>query len=602
MTLRRKLLLTYGLVAGLFLLVTLIAGNEMLILVRNSERLLERNLPLLKATDDIREALDREHAFAMQALLVPATAIDLDMEASNRLLRSRLADARRLITAPAEFAILENFERSYERLWSDLGEWRKAGTRLPPDRARLAERFADTRAASLGLYQMNLSALAHAAEQANRRASLSLLLLPFLGALTLLVGVMLSVRFVGRITAPLEDLAGAAQRLGEGNFDVQFRLESRSDEIDSLAARFSEMAGSLQRFARLNVNKLIAERRRNDAILESISDGLVVMDEAGRIERMNPVAVQQLGPFEDDPVGATIGALLGRPEIDAQVRSQLAPPGEQLPAGSFDLVVDRHGERRILSYALLPFAEPGGTGHGLIMTLRDVTLEREFEAMRSSFVMRASHELRTPVTSIRMGLDLLREKLELAPQSLEKELLETVMAETQRLVRLLTDLLDLSRFQTGDQRLDKQACDVAELLTRAEQRFRATAEESGITLACDLPAPPLPPCTLDAMQIDRVLDNLIGNALRHTPRGGRIALEAHQRGHGIEISVTDTGEGIAYAQQARIFKPFVQVGRRRGGAGLGLAIAREIVQQHGGAISLVSVPNRGTTFSVQLPA
>jgi NtrC-family two-component system sensor histidine kinase KinB len=249
----------------------------------------------------------------------------------------------------------------------------------------------------------------------------------------------------------------------------------------------------------------------------------------------------------------------------------------------------------------MPFAEPGGTGHGLIMTLRDVTLEREFEAMRSSFVLRASHELRTPVTSIRMGLDLLSERLALPDDSLERELLDAVLAETQRMVRLLTDLLDLSRFQSGDQPLDRQPSDVAELLSRAAQRFRSAAADKGIALEVETPAE-LPPCRLDALQMDRVLDNLLSNALRHTQSGGRISLCAQRYPDGIEISVSDTGEGIPIVQQSRIFKPFVQVGSHRGGAGLGLAIANEIVHQHGGEIVLNSAPNRGATFSVRLPA
>lgn len=601
MTLRRKLFITYGLVSVLFLLVTALAASEMRAVVRTNDELLERHLPLIEATDSIRGALGREYVMAMQALLVSPALIDDDLAALDQLLTTKVGEVRRLLGggAPA----LARFEKQYGALRDDLVQWQKAGTQLPPNRQELAQRFAETRAAAEELYQLNVGALTQAAQAANERARTTRLFVPLLGLITVFLGAIASIGFVRRITAPLEDLALAAQRLGAGNFDTQVRLHSRSDEINALATSFRDMAGSLQRFAKLNVNKLIAERRRNDAVLESISDGLVILDEGGRIERLNPVAAQQLGPLERDPVGETFESLLGKPEIDAQIRRQLAPArADTAPASdSFDLRFARGGEQRTLSYSLMPFAEPGGTGYGLIMTLRDVTLEREFEAMRSSFVLRASHELRTPVTSIRMGLDLLSEKLELQPDSLERELLDAVLAETQRMVRLLTDLLDLSRFQSGDQPMDKQPSDVAELLSRAEQRFRSAAAEKGIAFALELPQVSLPPCRLDALQIDRVLDNLLSNAVRHTPTGGSVSLRAQRYPDGIEISVSDTGEGIPIVQQSRIFKPFVQVGRHRGGAGLGLAIANEIVHQHGGEIVLNSAPNRGATFSVRLP-
>jgi NtrC-family two-component system sensor histidine kinase KinB len=601
MTLRRKLFITYGLVSVLFLLVTALAASEMRAVVRNNDELLERHLPLIEATDSIRNALGREYVIAMQALLVSPTMIDDDLAALDQRLTTKIGEVRRLLAGSSR--ALDEFERHYSTLREDLIEWQKAGTQLPPNRQELARRFAETRASAETLYQMNVNTLTSAARAANERARTTRLFVPLLGVVTVLLGAIASIGFVRRITAPLEDLARAAQRLGEGNFDTRVQLESRSDEINALATSFRDMAGSLQRFARLNVNKLIAERRRNDAVLESISDGLVILDEGGKIERLNPVAAQQLGPLERDPVGETFESLLGKPEIDAQIRRQLAPARLDAPPApdSFDLRFERAGEQRTLSYSLMPFAEPGGTGYGLIMTLRDVTLEREFEAMRSSFVLRASHELRTPVTSIRMGLDLLSEKLALPEESLERELLDAVLAETQRMVRLLTDLLDLSRFQSGDQPLDKQPSDVAELLARAEQRFRSAAAEKGVVLGIVLPHDTLPPCRLDALQIDRVLDNLLSNALRHTQPGGQVNLRAQRYPEGIEISVTDTGEGIPIVQQSRIFKPFVQVGRHRGGAGLGLAIANEIVHQHGGEIVLNSAPNRGATFSVRLP-
>jgi NtrC-family two-component system sensor histidine kinase KinB len=167
------------------------------------------------------------------------------------------------------------------------------------------------------------------------------------------------------------------------------------------------------------------------------------------------------------------------------------------------------------------------------------------------------------------------------------------------MVTLLADLLDLSRLRAGEQKLERAPTEIEEVLTQTRQRFDLAATEAGIALDVEL-EPGLPRLSLCRSAFDRVLDNLIGNALRHTPQGGSIMLSAHRASQRVAIAVADTGPGIPYAQQALIFQPFVQIGNKSGGAGLGLAICKEIVQQHGGEIRVSSLPKLGTTFTILL--
>ena|SRR5450432_763495 len=167
------------------------------------------------------------------------------------------------------------------------------------------------------------------------------------------------------------------------------------------------------------------------------------------------------------------------------------------------------------------------------------------------------------------------------------------------MVALLADLLDLSRLRAGEQKLERAPTEIDELMTQTRQRFALAAANAGIALDLELEAG-LPRLSLCRSAFDRVLDNLISNALRHTPEGGSIMLSAHRAAQRVAIAVADTGPGIAYAQQALIFQPFVQIGSKVGGAGLGLAICKEIVQQHGGEIRVSSLPRRGTTFTILL--
>lgn len=233
------------------------------------------------------------------------------------------------------------------------------------------------------------------------------------------------------------------------------------------------------------------------------------------------------------------------------------------------------------------------------MVLHDVTEQRAFERVRSEFVLRASHELRTPVTGMHMAFGLLQERLHFSKESREADLLNTVTEEMQRLMQLINDLLNFSRYQNGLQKLTLAPCSIEDLLEEARLRFAAQAEAKGVELLVEIQGP-LPRLHADAAQLDRVLDNLIDNAMRHTGDDGQIRLQARRHGERVIISVEDNGEGIAYGQQGRIFEPFVQVGRKKGGAGLGLALCKEIVQLHGGRMGVYSRPGQGTQFYMAL--
>lgn len=169
----------------------------------------------------------------------------------------------------------------------------------------------------------------------------------------------------------------------------------------------------------------------------------------------------------------------------------------------------------------------------------------------------------------------------------------------QRLMQLINDLLNFSRYQSGLQKLTLAPCSIEDLLEQARLRFADSAAQKGVTLQVEAQGP-LPRLQADQAQLDRVLDNLIDNALRHTARDGLIRLQARRHGERVIISVEDNGEGIAYGQQGRIFEPFVQVGRKKGGAGLGLALCKEIVQLHGGRMGVYSRPGQGTQFYMAL--
>lgn len=222
-----------------------------------------------------------------------------------------------------------------------------------------------------------------------------------------------------------------------------------------------------------------------------------------------------------------------------------------------ELKITSHEGHRFLAYTVVPIMTEQGQRSGAVMVIRDITEHKAFDQMRTEFVMRASHEWRTPVTSIRMGIGMLSEKALFQADSREQELFDTIAEEINRLMRLVNDLFDLSRLQASRLPLELAPHALDDVLEAARQRFQLNMEEQQITLTVDVQEN-LPQVLIDLSHFERVLDNLLNNAQRHTPRGGSISLSASRLGDWLRIAIADTGSGIDRAQQRRVFEPFVQ--------------------------------------------
>ncbi|MCQ3002016.1 ATP-binding protein [Pseudomonas syringae] len=478
----------------------------------------------------------------------------------------------------------------------DAYEASRQSARSMRDNTELTEAFNNLRNNLLVAHRQSLDNISKVEIHSRERALWVAGLLGLVGIAVLCIGFITAHGIARRFGAPIEALAKAADSIGKGNFEVTLPIASGA-EMNLLTRRFGIMAEALRQHQVTNVDELLAGQQRLQAVLDSIDDGLLMIDRQGRLEHLNPVAQRQLG-WEEPKLGQGLGAALERPELDEQLYLTLR--GGTLERAPEDLSIEVDGESRLLTYSLTPVSHTKGHILGAVMVLHDVTEQRAFERVRSEFVLRASHELRTPVTGMHMAFGLFRERSKFPPDSRESDLLDTVNEEMQRLMQLINDLLNFSRYQNGLQKLTLAPVPIEDMLEEARQRFEEKAHEQNIVLSIETQEP-LPRLHADRAQLERVLDNLMDNALRHTPKNGLIRLQARRHGERVIISVEDNGEGIAYGQQGRIFEPFVQVGRKKGGAGLGLALCKEIVQLHGGRMGVYSRPGQGTQFYMALP-
>jgi NtrC-family two-component system sensor histidine kinase KinB len=593
MKLRSQLFLSSSALLTVALVGLLLGMFSVLQLTRAQNQAMNHNLEIIDASLGLRQELDK------QIILMIAEKLDREaLKASEQRFQGWLRQAGQSAVDTSDHQAIAEIEQAYAHFDELLA-------RPFTVRRELLDNDTFGRAVEALRERINIvqkryvKAVESAQADAREHAWLIAGLLGLIGLAVLLIGFVTAHSIAQRFGRPIEALARAADQIGQGDFQITLPI-SPVAELSALSRRFGLMAEALGQFKHSNVEALLAEQRRLQAVLDSIDDGLLIFDRNGQLEHFNPVAQRQLGWHSGHPgqLGQSLGQALQRPELDEQLQRVLH--GENLEQALEDLRIEANGETRLLSYSLTPVSLDDARLLGAVMVLRDVTEQRTFERMRGELVLRASHELRTPVTGMHMAFGLLQERLHFPAESREADLLRTVDEEMHRLVRLIDDLLSFSRYQNGLQKLELAPCDLPDLLTQAQQRFAAQADERAVGLQVEVHGS-LPRVRLDRLQIERVLDNLIGNALRHSHAEGQIRLQARRQGERVILSVEDNGEGIPYSQQARVFEAFVQVGRHKGGAGLGLALCKEIVQLHGGRIDVQSRPGQGTQFYLALP-
>jgi NtrC-family two-component system sensor histidine kinase KinB len=570
-----------GLLLGIF---------SVLQLTQVQSQAMTRNLEIIDASLGLRQELGK------QVILLLAEDLDREaLKASDRQFKDWLQRAAQSATDDSDRQAIAEVERAYGNFDDLLAKPLTVRRELLSNDSfgRAIEALRDR----INAVQMRyVSAVEQEEARARERAWLIAGLLGLIGLAVLVIGFVTAHSIAQRFGRPIEALARAADQIGQGDFQVTLPLTPVA-EMSALSQRFGLMAEALREFKSSDVAALQAEQQRLQAVLDGIDDGLLIFDCAGRVEHFNPVAQRQLG-WSTAQLGQTLDVALQRADLAEQLHKVLQ--GENLDELLDDVQVQIDGEKRLLAYSLSGVSHSEGRLMCAVMVLRDVTEQRAFERVRSEFVLRASHELRTPVTGMLMAFSLLQERVQFPAESREADLLSTVDEEMHRLLRLINDLLNFSRYQNGLQTLELANCALEPLLLQTQQRFSAQAAELQISLACEVHGE-LPDVQIDPLQIERVLDNLIGNALRHSHPGGQIRLQARQQDDRVVLSVEDNGEGIAYRQQTRIFEPFVQVSRKKGGAGLGLALCKEIVQLHGGQIGVHSRAGQGAQFYVALP-
>lgn len=401
-------------------------------------------------------------------------------------------------------------------------------------------------------------------------------------ALTAVLGVALA----QTITSPIVDITKKAKAMARGDFDQIVHVRS-DDEIGQLGETFNYLIQRLKGALLENEQ----EREKLEAILAHLSDGVIAVDPANRILLINSAA-RQLLDCQEEPIGQPLSQLLIMDE-EPNASSSLMAGREMQFKGPKGLTLQAYAS---------PFrGEQGQTG--FVIVIRDITEKEREEQARRDFVANVSHEIRTPLTTIKSYLEALDDGAVEDPV-LRTRFLQVIQNETERMVRMVSELLQLSKLDAGKMQWTFKPTDVVQMLDDVADRFAFQCRQQEISIFVDAPRT-LPSVYADQDKLDQVLDNLVSNAIKHTLPQGIIRLVATTGPDAVEIKVIDSGTGIPSKDLPRIFERFYRVDKARsrklGGTGLGLSIAKQIIETHGGSIWIESVVDKGTTVTFTLP-
>ncbi len=606
MTLRSRLLLAQ---APLVLALLFLGATAVITLARvgrAGQQVLEDNYRSVLATQRITEQLERmdsaalfiiagerERGLAQQAAQRPSLEAELGVQQHNITEPGEAEATRRLRTAWTEYR--EEFE-----VFLQARDAEAARTRYFES---LAPAFQEAKAAASSVLALNQDAMVRKNDRLRQQSGQvnTLMVLAVVAALGF--GLFFTTSLVQRALRPVSVLSQAVRRLGQGDVEARAVVEGR-DEIAQLARDFNTMAERLGQYRKSSLGELLQAQAVSQAAIDSLPDPVLVLGADGGLLNVNAAAEEVLR-LRLDAGGDALARV--EPEVRAvleRVRAHVVGGrGAYQPRGYEEAVrveASPEGGRW-----LLPRGSPvhGETGDvvGATLILQDVTRLRRFDELKNDLVATVAHEFRTPLTSLRMAIHLMAEGVVGQVTEKQADLLFAAREDCERLQGIVDDLLDLSRIQAGRLQLDVREVRAEALVEQALAAQRALAEDRGVRLSRFL-SPDLETVRVDPDRLQLVLGNLVGNGVKHTPRGGEVAVRVSREGTHARFEVRDTGEGIPAQEQARIFERFYRApGAPTGGAGLGLSIARDIVQAHGGELGVVSAPGQGSTFWFTLP-
>ncbi len=608
-SLKHKILLGYMAITLILIVLAGWAIYNFMSLDESIHDIMVENYQSVIASEGMMEALERQDS-AELIFIFGQQEEALEIFQKNQIeFMKHLSRAEDNITIEEENQIISNLNKDYQTYLDKFIQLRDLANEGNIEEMQnyyltdIMPHFQKIKNETRDLLTVNQEHMREAQSKANSRATQAIYSSIIFSVIAIILAITLGIYISNKILKPINSLTETIKEIAGGNLEKKINITTK-DEIGELAEEFNSMTERLKEYEQINISKLIDEKNKSEGIVKSISNPLIVTDDENRILLINPEAEKLFNLREKDVSGTHFLEIIKEEKIFDSITETLETGKEQKGQKNDVLEFTYNNKEHYYRITTNPVKDKKGETNLVVTILEDITHLKEVDQMKSEFVSMVSHEFRTPLTSMNMSINMLLEENTGEINEDQKELLEVAKDDTEHLNNLVDDLLDLSKIESGKIDLDFENVKVEEIFNSSINPFENKASDKNIDLiqkdVGDLKV------YADLNKITWVITNLIGNALRYTTEGDKIVLDANKKGHKVYISVADTGEGIPKEYQHKIFEKFVRAGTDQdesSGTGLGLPIAKEIVEAHGGRIWVKSKEGEGSkfTFTLKLP-
>lgn len=454
------------------------------------------------------------------------------------------------------------------------------------------------------LMDLNMQAIQRKSEVAKETADKAVFWIALSGTMCFLIAFILLVNLPSNIANPIKQLSESIKQIASKNYSERVHLESHS-EFGQLAKSFNTMAEKLEEYNNSNLAKLMMEKKRIETLINNMHDPVIGLDENLKVIFANEEAIKIIGSTQTEIIGHNAQELAVTNDLVRmliQDLKMLESGNESKPKPIKIYANNKEGyfEKETLHISIKPTGEQLTQLIGHVIILRNITEYKELDFAKTNFIATVSHEFKTPISSIKMSVQLLENK-QIGPLNMEQtNLLNSIKEDANRLLKFTGELLNMTQVESGNIQLTILPSDPKEILLFAIQATQTQADQKQIKFEINCPDN-IPKVQADPEKTTWVLTNLISNAIRYSYENSVIYLTAKQRDNKVEISVRDTGQGIAPQYKNKIFDRYFKVpGTKMEGTGLGLAISKEFIDAQGGNIKVESEYGLGSTFTISL--
>ena len=569
MKIKTKLNLGVGLLFLMIIILSLVSAYFIFSIKKDTQNILTANYNTLEYSRN---------------MLLSLEDINVDKKKASAIFETNLNLQIANITEDGEDIVTNQLQRSFNNLKQNLTDENMKN---------------QIRQDIFEIMKLNMTAIKQKSDVAKLAAEEANLWIAVIGTLCFLIAFNLLINLPNNIANPIKELTESIKEIANRNYKERVNFMNHN-EYGDLAKSFNSMAEKLEEYSSSNLHKLTFEKKRLETLINNMHDPIIGLDHAGIILFVNDEALKIMGLKSEDIIGKLATTLALTNDL---LKSLIINELENVKAHPMTIFADgkeSYFEKETVNITIKPTGEDQTIDIGDVIILRNITIFKELDFAKTNFIATVSHELKTPIASIKMSLQLLEKEATGTTNNDQKQLIESIKDDSQRLLKITGELLDLSQLETGNIQLNMEKSNPNEIVNYAIEAVKTQAEQKNIELVIESNQN-LPDVKADSEKTAWVLINFLTNAIRYSPENSVIKINLEIKNDKLVFKVTDKGQGIDNRYQSKVFDKYFQIpGSHKSGTGLGLAISKEFIEAQNGTIGVESQLGLGSSFYFKL--